>query len=167
MEHFTVTIRTTCRACALAIAGHASAMAKADVVMATAGVDTKTTIFQVGPGLAIDAQWPLCCPEHGGIVDTRVEGEPGNLAEVIQVWPVVSDPRTGDGGGRTIAMARTQQAAQEIATAIGGVAGGPLPGVRMSGGTVMALDTRFPVHESAREYALAQVDPRWRALLRA
>ena len=80
MFRYEVTIRTDCRACALALAGHAPAVAKLRAVWVQeqrvdedGAVLDSVGIHTNSPRVQHFGSSPLACPEHGGPTDTRAE----------------------------------------------------------------------------------------------
>ncbi len=70
---YTVTIRTTCRACAMALAGHAPGLRTIRAVFVSAPEPKEggvaRTIHGNSPGLVSHDGTPLACTEHGVVMD--------------------------------------------------------------------------------------------------
>ncbi len=67
---YTVTIRTTCRACAMALAGHAPRLRTIRAVFVSEPEqDGPRTIHGNSPGLVSHDGSPLACTEHGVVMD--------------------------------------------------------------------------------------------------
>jgi hypothetical protein len=80
-EVYTVTIRSSCRACAMAIAGHVSKLGTIRAVFVTqpqADRDVPLTLHANAPRIKSHDGSACACPEHGKVLD--ISRDPGGAS---------------------------------------------------------------------------------------